>query len=239
MKKLFILSLAALSLVCCSKDDGGDSSLVVTPDTIALYVDGTKQITTSAGDATFKVADEFYASVSEDGIVTANKVGSTEVIVSSKSGTATVPVHVLNQYSLYPDLDGLIGKTYSDVIKVMGSNYTESTASSGNITYSYTAPTSYTVGIVFQFAPSTGLCETVGVVVSTAYTSMLSKYLIERYTVAGMQNDYYFFLNHDEDVLIGLNVYNSSSLIVLYVKRDSSKASSGLDAAAFCPGFME
>ena len=225
MRKLSLLSIVCLAcFLSCSKEE--TKKLEVTPTNITVYSEGTTQLTTNVDDATFKSADDFYATVDEVGLVTGNKVGETEIVVSSAHGTVKVPVTIMNKYSLYPDVDGLIGKSASDVTNVLGTSYTTSTTSSGGTNYTYINPTSYAAGIVATI--ESGKCSAIGVLISTSNTSMLTKHLLERYSVAGMQNDYYFFLNHDKNVVIALNVYSASYLMVIYMPYSSSKSSEAI-----------
>lgn len=208
-----------MALLGCGKET---PKLTVTPTEIALYSEGTKQITTNATDATFTVNDDFYASVEANGIVTANKVGETEVLINSSYGSAVVPVIVMPQYSLYPDVDALIGKGLSDVVEVMGSSYETSTSDDGELQYMYLNPTSYCEILGFTFSGSK--CKAVVAFIPTEHTTKITKALIERYTVAGMQNDYYFFLNHDENVTIALTVYTAKYIGVVYMETTKSKS---------------
>ena len=221
---LLFFALGAVVFSGCSKMG---KKLEVSPSTITVYSEGTSQITTNVEDATFSSADEFYATVDEHGLVTGEKVGETEIRVSSSSGTATIPATIMHKYSLYPDLDPLVGKTVADMTKLLGSNYDTSTSSSGQVSHAYKNPTSYCEAILCMMEGSK--IGTVGALISTANTSMLSKHLVERYTVAGMQNDYYFFLNHDKNVTIVLNVYSYQYLMVLYMPYTPSKASCMVD----------
>ena len=228
MKKIAFFTLfGALVLAGCTKDG---KKLEVTPDSITVYADGTKQLSTNVDDATFSSSDEYYATVSETGLVTGEKVGETEIVVSSSSGTVKVPITIMHQYSLYPDVDGLVGKTLSDITKVMGSNYESSTSSSGEMTYLYRNPTSYVDAIMFMMKGS--VVETIGVLVPTTNTSMIAKHLIERYTVAGMQNDMYFFLNHGKQTAIAMQVYSVKYIIVMYLANTSSKSTDAIELPA-------
>ena len=216
--KNFLFSLLCLLVVI------GCEAPVLTydPINISLYTEGTKQITTNAVDATFSIKDDYFATVSSTGLVTANKVGKTEVVINSSYGPGSVNVDVIPQYILYPDLDNLIGKGVSDMESVMGTSYKESTTSKGETMYTYENPTSYCKGIGFTFSGSS--CKSIAVYVPTNHTTKITKALIERYTVAGVQNDVYLFLNHGENVLIGLTVYNYAYIGVAYVAYSKSTA---------------
>lgn len=230
MKKIvFVTLFIALVLTGCSKDG---KKLVVTPEDITVYVDGTKQLTTNVEDATFSSSDEYYATVSDTGLVTGEKVGEAEIVVSSSSGVVSVPITIMSQYSLYPDIDGLVGKTLSDITKVMGSNYEQSiSSSSGELTYLYRNPTSYVDAILFQMKGT--IVENIGVLVPTTNTSMIAKHLTERYIVAGMQNDMFFFLNHGKKVLLAMQVYSVKYIIILYTTNTSIKSSDNVEMPMF------
>lgn len=229
MKKVIILIGALLPMLFgCQKEA---ANLTVSPSEISMYAEGTKEITTNASDATFKSMDEYYAEVDSKGLVTANKVGNTEITVSGNGQVKKVPVTIIPQYNLYPDLDVLIGKSKSDVTKLLGTNYKSSTTSSGQEMWTYASYNSYTAGLGFTFK-SNGTVEYAMAAISTSYTSMLTKALIERYTVAGMLNDYYFFLNHGKKVVIGLTVYSANILAVMYMEYSGSK-SVGIDESFF------
>ncbi len=219
--RVFLLLGLSSLILACSKEDGKE--LEVTPDSIALYADGTRQLTTNVDDATFTSDDDFYAKVDETGLVTANKVGGTMITISSSIGSVKVPVVVLNQYSLYPDVDALIGQGTSEMTNLLGNDYETFNSSDGSVNYGYRNPTKYAELILVSM--KSGKCEYVAVLVPTSNTSMLTKHIKERYAFAGMQNDNYFFLNHDENVLIGLTVYSTSYLIVLYIPYTSSSKS--------------
>lgn len=125
---LFVASFFALLLTGCEKLK---PVLTVDPESFTFYVDGKGQITTNVEDASFSSDDEFYASVSETGAVTANKVGQTNITVNSSIGSLKVPVTVLPKYDLYPDMDGLIGKTRSAVEALLGTPFSSSTDKNG------------------------------------------------------------------------------------------------------------
>lgn len=225
MKRIAFFTLfGAIVLAGCTKEE---KKLEVTPNSITVYTDRTAQLTTNVDDAAFSSSDEYYATVSENGLVTGEKVGETEIVVSSSRGTVKVPITIMSQYSLYPDVDGLVGKTLSDITKVMGSNYESSTSTSGEITYLYRNPTSYVDAIMFIMKGS--VVETIGVLVPTTNTSMITKHLIERYTVAGMQNDMYFFLNHGKTTTIAMQVYSTKYIIVMYLASTASKSVEAID----------
>lgn len=238
MKKVLLLVAIGFVLISCNEIavKPEEKKLEVDPTIITVYPDGRRQITTNAEDATFSSSDTFYASVDETGMVTGNKVGKTEIVVSSSIGNARIPITIMGEYSLYPDVDGLIGKSMAEVTAIMGTPKDVSTASTGSTLYTYPEPTTYTTGMGFSF--KNGKCEYIMAIVSTSYTSMLSKHLIERYAVVGKQNDVYYFLNHDKDVVITLQVYNLYYLSVYYMPYTPSNSTSQVELGAFQPNIF-
>lgn len=219
MKRISTIALCILAMVSCQKS----TPLTVTPDSITVYSEGTAQISANPADGvTYTVKDGFYAEVDANGLLTGKKVGKTEVTVSSSNGLVNVPVTVLSKYTLYPELESLIGASSSKVTSVLGTGYTESTNSKGQKTYTYTEYNNYTFGIVVTFNGST--CSDIGVVISTKYLTQFVNYLKERYNVAGMQNDYYFFLDHDQKVVITMTLYNASYMMAIYMPYSGTKA---------------
>lgn len=222
MKKsvFVIIATGFLAFMGCDSE-GTEVALEVSPESIVLYSEGTTQITTNVGDVAFVSNDTYYATVDDSGLVTANKVGKTSINVYSKNNGANrgvvIPVEVIPKYSIYPEIDGLIGKGLNDITRVMGSNYVTSTTSDGDMMYTYNQPTTYAAGIGFTL--KNGICSSIIVAIPTSYTTMISKYLLERYRLAGMQNDHYFFVNHGESVLIALTVYSTSMIAVMYMEN--------------------
>lgn len=225
MKKNFLIPLCGLIFLfsACEKVNVKEEvKLEVTPESVVVYSEGTAQLSANVDDAIFESSDTFYAKVDENGLVTGNRVGETEIVVSSSSGKVIVPVTIRHRYSLYPDVDVLIGKRASDVTNLLGSSYTKKTSSSGAVNYNYTDPTPYTDYITVTLTD--GKCSGIGVLVDTKYTSMLTKHILERYALVDMENDIYYFVNHDMNVFIGLTVYSSSYLAVVYIPFSSTKS---------------
>lgn len=198
-------------MVSCDKS----TPLTVTPSSITLYVGGTAQLQSEPSDGVrYSTSDDFYASVSPTGLVTANKFGGAVINASLDNISVDIPVVVLCQYSLYPELDKIIGQPESEVIKLLGSAYTQSEMSSGETMYIYKYFNSYTEAIAVSFKNE--ICSSAAALVSTSYMSQLTQYLKERYSLVAMLNDVYAFFNHDKDVVAALNVPSAYYLQVTY-----------------------
>lgn len=220
MKKSILFALLGFAIIStgCQKEA---TPLSVTPESISLYTEMTKQITATPSEGvSYESSDPFYAKVDESGLVTANKVGKTNITVKSPNGVKSVPVTVIPKYTLYEDLTPYVNASLSTITSKFGSSYTTATNSDGSVTYTYKNPTSYASG--FGFIIKNGVCTSVMVAVSTSYASMITDYLIERYYVVGMQNDMFFFLDHDKKVAIAMSVYSYSMISVLYYPYNAS-----------------
>lgn len=223
MKNLLTIILCTMTIVMVSCEKA-NTKLEVTPGTVSLYANGTKQLTTTPSTGvTFSSEDKFYAEVSSDGLVKANKVGRTNIKVTSKNQTSFVPVTIMPKYTLYPELESIVGAPVSKMTSILGTNYKQGITSSGDISYTYAEYNNYTYGIVCTF--KNGVCNNIGTIVSTTYLNQFCDYLIERYTVAGMQNDYYFFLDHDQKTIISMTLYNAYYMMAIYIPYSGSKAS--------------
>jgi hypothetical protein len=104
MKRVFLFSIFALAgMTGCNRDDNTVklTDITVAPQSISLLVNGSRQLTatpvpSSMTDVDFQwsSADNTVAVVSNDGMVTAKSVGSTEVTVSSGAISKSVSVSV-------------------------------------------------------------------------------------------------------------------------------------------------
>ncbi len=218
--KLSIFCLLAISAIACQKKS---TPLTVEPSAVVLYSEGKEQLTANPAEGvTYTSKDDFYAEVDANGLVTANKVGATEIVASSSNGTVRIPVGVLPAYVLYPELTQLVNSSLSAMTNLLGTNYERSTSEKGEPIYLYRDYNVYTAGIIASFSNGTctGLCS----IISTSYLTQFTKYLLERYTVAGKQNDYYFFLNHDKTVVIGMTLYNIKYMMAIYAPYTGTKS---------------
>ncbi len=218
--KFTAICLLAITAIACQKKS---TPLTVDPSSIIVYSGGKQQLTANPAEGvTYTSKDEFYAEVDANGLVTGNKVGGTEIVASSDNGTVTIPVTVMPEYSLYPDLTPLINSSLSAMTDLLGSNYQTGTSKTGETTYMYMNYNTYTAAIMASV--SNGICTQLCTVISTSYLTKFTNYLLERYAVAGMQNDYYLFLNHDKNVLITMGLYNTKYMMAVYSAYTGTKS---------------
>ena len=97
---LFLASmLIVFSLSSCSKDD--ESTITISPKEVTMKVDENKQLQTTGDIQKWSSEDNFIASVSSTGSVTANHVGETNIMASGNGNSATCKIVVEPQYSYY------------------------------------------------------------------------------------------------------------------------------------------
>jgi len=205
----------AIVIPGCQKDDSTKKvekqTLTVSPDKINCYSQSTQQLTSNMSDVTYSAEDEYYATVSESGLVTGEKVGSTNIIVTAENQSVKVPIKILPKYDLYPDVASLIGCQLSKITDVFGADY------EGKNSYiSYNEPTQYTETIMFKI--ENNICTSCFVLVPISYLSMLTSYIQERYTKTGTLNNNIYFYNHNKEVLISVSVYSLKYYSVFYAK---------------------
>jgi hypothetical protein len=225
MKKLvFILAVVALVLTGCSKDEEPDViSLKVSEKT--LYHDDEYQIeATSKGAITYAVENEYHAKVSETGLVTAKFVGETNILLSNGEDSKTFKVIVKPQSNLYSEPDVKFGDSKSSIIAKFGTPETESGNSILYDDYSNSAPI-----VMFSFDSSNKLTS-YAVMVKSMYSSILADFLLERYLAVSENDGLFMFINglntNTATMAIGLQLYNTSYWMVMYIPNNSSAKSS-------------
>ena len=227
MKNLFLL-LFVLPLffgACSSDDDKNDISLNETNTT--LKYTKTHQINaTSDTKITYAVENEYHASVSESGLVTAGKIGETNIILTNGDDTKHFKVTVEPESTMYPNPNLEFGISKADLIKKLGTPNKETSSGMSYNNFSTKAPE---VAYLFD---SNNKLESVGVIVKTAYSSELGTYLGERYVYGtSIEGEYtLIFVNalklEKATMLIGASLYNTSYWMTIYMPYSNEKSSS-------------
>lgn len=89
--------------VSCSSDDDHDSvDVSITPSSISMYYDGSKQLNGANIDK-WTSEDEFVASVDDNGLVKGGHVGETRIVGQSGKHKSYCDVTINAQYNLYDD----------------------------------------------------------------------------------------------------------------------------------------
>jgi hypothetical protein len=236
MKITVFLIGAALSLifVSCSKDDEVDKLITLDSSAKTLYFGDEYQIkATSNTPLLYSSEDEYHASVSEPGLVTARFVGETNVVLSNGNDTKKVLITVKAQSNLYPDPNMEFGISKSALITKYGTPDDETET---GILYDNFSNAAEAVMYIFD---ENNKLKSTAVVVKTSYSSNLGTFLVERYLPVDIDN--LIFVNalkpEDATMLIGADLYNLSYWLVVYAPYNSTTRSSQIKAKSFSSEF--
>lgn len=211
MKNLFRPSGLALvlSLIMFAACQGGVYvPLEVSPSEIVLCVGQQQQITTNT-QATFIPEEIFFADVNKTGLVTANKVGITNITVATRHEEIVIPVVVVPQFTLIPELDLYIGKSKTEAIYDFGIKYTQSPG--GVLWYN-----NYNAYCSFALSVTNNIVESCLAIVPNEHATMLTSFLEERFEYLGRENEFFYFTNYEQDLDIVMSTYDDYSWYVSF-----------------------
>ncbi len=98
-----------------------DKSITLTSTDQAMHFDDEFQIiASSVSPIRYTSEDEYHAKVSESGLVTAGKVGETNIVLSNGSDSRKLKIAVTPESNLYPEPDLTFGMTKSQVMAKIG-----------------------------------------------------------------------------------------------------------------------
>ena len=149
----------------------------------------------------YRSQDNWYASVSETGLVKGRSLGSTTIRVSRGGDAKDVKVKVESKYDLYPLMDNFIGNDISKVKTAFGT-VDETTQYEGATIYWYHNYGKYDLDIAFAVETADETCTVMMVIVyaSPTYYTALSTYIWDRYFCHKVLNDEYYLYNHDKTI---------------------------------------
>ena len=232
MKKPFltIVTVLLFLFISCEKDDEVDKMITLTSAEITLYPNEEHQIeATSNTTITYFSENNYHASVTELGLVTAEFVGETIIVLSNDNDTKKVQITVKPKNNLYPEPNLEFGISRTALIEKYGVPDAETEAGIAYDNYSNAAP------IVMYFFDENNKLEITSVMVKTQFSSSLGTFLSERYLPIDSEN--FIFINSLElentTMLIGADLYNLSYWRVLYAPYSSSTKSSEKSANSF------
>lgn len=231
-KTLFLAVLAAATIVLsgCGKEDDVDNSILLTSSNQTLFYDDEFQIdATSSLPITYTSEDEYHAKVSASGLVTAGRVGETNIVLSNGKDTKKIKITVRPESNLYPEPELTFGMTRAAVKSKLGTPDSETDAGMGWTNYSTNAP------ILMCLFDEADKLESYSVMVKTAYSSELGTFLGERYVPFSIDEENYTILCVNgltldtATMLIGASVYNSSYWMVTYIPYTQSRSIGTVD----------
>jgi len=229
MKKLiFIVIIAAMCFAC---GEGEQQDLSIKTKEVSLYPGNRAQIDAISGyNIVFRSVNDYPATVSVNGLVSAEKVGKTIIEVTSNDRVVEVPVEVMGRYNLYPDPILDWGITCSELIEIAGEpDNSPSNAVTEYYDYSDQAPR-----LVYLFDTNDCLICALVEVYST-YSVDLFSYLDERFVFDSVDEGISIYINaqKDEDasLIIGVLDTGADYVMVLYIENQNMPTKSSHPAS--------
>lgn len=238
MKKFLTLILLATLFVGCSSDDDENNNIdLKTSDVILSFGDESQIGATSDSKITYSSEDEYYASVSDAGLIKAGRVGETRMVLTNGKDTKSLKVTVKATSNLYPEPNIEFGISRSDLIKKLGTPDRETSTGIGYDNYSTNAPQ-----VAYIFDTNNKLTSS-SVLVKSSQSSNLGTFLGERYIAIGSEGYTIFFINslltQNPTMGVGANLYNVNYWMVLYMSYNGTKQKSTFDSEYLVKGELE
>jgi len=214
MKKTLLFLSVILVLFGCNK--GADSVFTINTTPKNLYAGDSLQLDVSSTNyVSYSVENEYYASVSNKGLIKAKKVGSTIVKIKTEKETKTFPVTVRAREYLYkePQLDWDMNS--SEVIYALG--LTKNDVKFGE-DYFYIENYSLSAYLaIFLFDDKTKKLASYMICVDCDKVKEAAAFLKERYYYVGYNSDGALFIGSlPKDLVIGTKcILVSSELKIL------------------------
>lgn len=212
MKKTFLCSMVALATLGCSKE--GPDTIVLNPSEISSKKGETHQINvTSESDLTYSTENNFHAEVDENGLVTANYVGETMILVANAEDNKPLKVIVEPRSQLYPDPVLEYKKTKNEIRTQYGTPLAETNQVIAYDNYSANAP-----GLLFVF-DTNGICTGITILVKNAFLNQLADFVQERYHRISREELYFSDTYNPDNAksIVHISVYNPLYHSVLYM----------------------
>ena len=216
----FSLVISSFIFVGCPPDN---NHITLNVSEKTLYHEDVYQIDAKSKSAiTYSSENEYYAKVSETGLVTAMFVGETNILLSNKYDSKTFKVIVSPRSNLYPEPDVKFGDSKNSILAKFGAPDLEigppdiengSGILYGN--YSNSAPV-----LMFLFDESNKMTS-YAIMVKSSYSSELADFLQKRYLFVSQNNGISTFVNGltttTATMAIGSTQYDASYWEVMYV----------------------
>jgi len=217
MKNLFICLALASALLACQKEP----VLTLEQTTASLKSGENFSIIATGFDSfTFTSQDEYVAKVSATGVVTAQRIGKTNIVVKAEDKVAFFNVVVAPTYNLFAEPIMEWGMSREQLISKLGTPASSTADGVGYSNSSTIAPYS-----VYLF-DSRGLSVS-SVLINSNYSSQLGSFMAERYLLVSVDAEEYsiYFINaltlQKATTLVGLDLYNLSYWMAAYIRNES------------------
>ena len=212
---VLIVALVSILMGSCSNSKDGEPTPQPTFKDVTLKAQQTYTINGGAA-MTWQSEEPLVASV-KDGVVTAERVGTTRVYSGAKSFQVTVEPN----YNTYREPCLQWGASMSKVKDFM-SGYTIKSENDKSIYYEGRNKEAL-MGYTFE----NSALKAAGVFLQPYYAEELGKYLNERYIFLGYSNEIIVFESIDKKTVIGIEaemVNGSPVCLVVYASKTSSSA---------------
>lgn len=230
MKKTFYLfAIMAISMVALT---GCQEEYSVNTKSVSISSDGSYSLVVTPSDNgwTFESNNDLIASVSSTGLITANYVGNTSIVIKNAANnfTATCSVTVTPKYTMYREPYLNFGATKSNVKAYeTRSLYKEET---GSLTF--LGENSLITSAIYLFENSKLVCS--GAQIPTSYASLLGSFCGERYVYLYTSEDNIItMISPDYKMIVGIEVVDIYDIYVVYFKNTYITQSADLSINAF------
>ncbi len=217
-KALVLVAVMAIAFMGCKKD----KSINLTEESTSLYHQETYQIpATCVNPITYSSENEYHATVSSEGLVTAQFVGSTTILLQSEGDSKSFTVNVMPKSNLYTEPNITFGETKDAVIARLG---TPAVSQDDAIGYAYASPVDLLMVMFDDYNRVSGYA----LVLPDNYSSELKTFVEERYDYVMYSEGIYIYrnalTNSATTMIIGVGELDEDYCMVLYVPNDGGKS---------------
>lgn len=207
---MLILATCIVFSSCSEEDEPQTPKL--NKSTLTLYAGSSEKLSYSGGSCSWSSDAPLIASVTNSGLVEANRVGSTTI----RANNATCKVTVKPQFTMYTEPYMSWNASMSTVKNFM-SGYNLSKSSSSSLTYDGRGNVfAYTYS--FENGKLSG--SAMGIYLSNA--DNIGYFIAERYVPVDSDSNYIYFVSLDNKTMGAIGV--ESFVLVAYMPRESSKS---------------
>jgi len=223
MKKLLHFSFILVLLItnACGKNN---ESIDLKDTEVTLYAEEEYSIKANSDTKiSYESKNEYIATVTENGIVTAVTIGETSIILNNGSDNKIFKVTVKPKYDLYPNPDLSFGSTKSSIVSKYGTPDREDENGIAYENYSYAAPI-----VSYRFIEDKLVSS--AVIVKTSFNKDLLGFLFERYIYLGMddEGEAFLFINNLTEESATMDIvakeFDENYWIVGYLPISSDKS---------------
>lgn len=212
--RILLLTLFTIPLlfVGCSSDDD-DNSIKLEQDKFVMNYSDTKQINaTSKSEIVYSTESEYVAKVSDSGMITAGRVGETNILLTNGENSKNVSVTVEPKYDLFPEPIGKVklGDLKTSIKTAFGTpDYEDATGMIYN---------NYYKNYAYMFLLENNKITSMSVVIPTlSLPDNLASFLSERYLIVSLSGYTSSFINEKKDMAVGLSPSdNLANMFIMY-----------------------